>query len=185
MLLKGCTQYVSKFGKPSSGHMARKGQSSSQFLRRAVPKNVQTTRQLHSSHMLVRLCSKFSKLGFNSTWTKNFQMFKLGLENVEEPEIKLPILAGSQRKQGNFRKTSTSVSLTKAFDSVDHNKLWTTLKEMGIPDHLTCLLRNLYVGQEATVRTLYGTTDWFKIEKGVWQGCLFIFLRVFIVTLFT
>ena len=55
---------------------------------------------------------------------------------------------------------------------MDHNKLWKTLKEMGIPDHLTCLLRNLYAGQEATIRTLYGTTDWFKIEKGVRQGCL-------------
>ena len=61
---------------------------------------------------------------------------------------------------------------SKAFDCVDHNKLWKILQEMGIPDHLTCLLRNLYAGQEATVRTLYGTTDWFKIEKGVGQGCL-------------
>ena len=60
----------------------------------------------------------------------------------------------------------------KAFDCVDNNKLWKTLKEMGTPDHLTCLLRNLYAGQEATVRTLYGTTDWFRIEKGVWQSCL-------------
>ena len=61
---------------------------------------------------------------------------------------------------------------TKAFDCVDHNKLWNTLKEMGIPDHLPCLLRSLYAGQEATVRTLYGSTDWFKIEKGVQPGCL-------------
>ena len=61
---------------------------------------------------------------------------------------------------------------TKAFDCVDHNNLWKTLKELGIPDHLTCLLRNLYAAQEATVRTLYGTTDWFKIEKGARQGCL-------------
>ena len=60
----------------------------------------------------------------------------------------------------------------KAFDSVDHNKLWKILKEMGIPDHLTCLLRNLYAGQEATVRTGHGTTDWFQIGKGVRQGCI-------------
>ena len=59
------------------------------------------------------------------------------------------------------------IDYAKAFDGVDHNKLWKALREMGIPDHLTCLLRNLYTGQEATVRTLYGTTDWFKIEKGV------------------
>ena len=64
------------------------------------------------------------------------------------------------------------IDYTKAFGCVDHNKLWKALKEMGIPDHFTCLLRNLYVDQEATVRTLCGTTDWFRIEKGVWQGCL-------------
>ena len=64
------------------------------------------------------------------------------------------------------------ISCTKAFDCVDHNKLWKALKEMGIPDHLTCLLRNLYEGKEAIVRTLYGTTDWFKIDKGARQGCL-------------
>ena len=60
----------------------------------------------------------------------------------------------------------------KVFDCVDHNKLWKILKEMGIPDHLTCLLRNLYAGQEATVRTGHGTTDWFQIGKGVYQGCI-------------
>ena len=64
------------------------------------------------------------------------------------------------------------IDYTKAFDCVDHNKLWKTLKEMGIPDHLTCLLRNLYTGQEATVRTGHGTTDWFQIGKGVCQGCI-------------
>ena len=64
------------------------------------------------------------------------------------------------------------INYAKAFDCVDHNKLWKAVKEMRIPDHLTCLPRNLYVCQEATIRTLYGTTDWFKIEKGVWQGCL-------------
>ena len=60
------------------------------------------------------------------------------------------------------------INYDKAFDCMDHNKLWNTLKEMGIPDHLTCFLRNLYVGQEAIVKSLYGTTDWFRIEKGVW-----------------
>ena len=64
------------------------------------------------------------------------------------------------------------IDYAKAFDSVDHNKLWKILKEMGIPDHLTCLLRNLYAGQEATVRTGHGTTDWFQIGKGVRQGCI-------------
>ena len=64
------------------------------------------------------------------------------------------------------------IDCAKAFDCVDHNKLWKILKEMGIPDHLTCLLRNLYTGQEATVRTVHGTTDWFQIGKGICQGCI-------------
>ena len=64
------------------------------------------------------------------------------------------------------------IDYAKAFDCVDHNKLWKILKEMGIPDHLTCLLRNLYAGQEATARTRHGTTDWFQTEKGVHQGCI-------------
>ena len=64
------------------------------------------------------------------------------------------------------------IDYAKALDCVDHNKLWKILKEMGIPDHLTCLLRNLYAGQQATVRTGHGTTDWFQIGKGVWQGCI-------------
>ena len=87
-------------------------------------------------------------------------MFKLDLEKAEEPEIKLPTSTGSSKKQESFRKTSTST-----FDYVDQNKLWKILIEMGIPDHLTCLLRNLYAGQEATVRTGHGTTDWFQIGK--------------------
>ena len=83
----------------------------------------------------------------------DFQMFKLDLEKAEEPEIKLSTSAGSWKKQESSRKTSISALLTtpNTFDCVDHNKLWKILKEMGIPDHLTCLLRNLYVGQEGTV----------------------------------
>ena len=101
----------------------------------------------------------------------NFQMFKLILEKAEEPEIKLLTSAGSSKKQESSRKTSISaIDYAKAFDCVDHNKLWKILKEMGISDHLTCLLRNLYAGQEATVRTGHGTTDWFKIGKRVRQG---------------
>ena len=105
-------------------------------------------------------------------WTVNFQIFKLVLETEEEPEIKLPTSARSSKKKESFIKTSISafIDYAKAFDSVDHNKLWKILQEMGIPDHLTCLLRNLYAGQETTVRTGHGTTDWFQIEKGVHQG---------------
>ena len=100
-------------------------------------------------------------------------MFKLALEKAEEPEIKLPTFAGSSKKQESSRKTSTSTLLTMPKPlTVDHHKLWKILKEMGIPDHLTCLLRNLYADQEATVRTGHGTTDWFLIGKGVRQGCI-------------
>ena len=100
-------------------------------------------------------------------------MFKRDLEKAEEPEIKLPTAIGSSINLVNSRKTSTSASLifAKAFDYVDQKKLWKILKAMGIPDHLTCLLRNLYPGQEATVRTGRGT-DQFQIGKGVRQGCL-------------
>ena len=85
----------------------------------------------------------------------NFQMFKLDLKKAEEPEIKLPTSAGSSKKQKSFRKISNSafIDYAKVFDYVDHNKLWKILQEMGIPDHLTCLLKNLYADQEATVRT--------------------------------
>ena len=93
--------------------------------------------------------------------TMNFQMFKLVLEKAEEPKIKLPTSAGPSKKQDRSRKTSTSALLTmpKPFNCVNDNKLWKILQEMGMPDHLTCLLRNLYAGQEATVRTGHGTTD--------------------------
>ena len=101
-------------------------------------------------------------------------MFKLVLEKAEEPETKLLTSAGSWKKQESSRKTSISALLTytKAFECVGHNKLWKILKEMGIPDHLTCVLRNLFAGPEATVRTGQGTTDWFQIGKGVHQGCI-------------
>ena len=105
-------------------------------------------------------------------WTEDFQMYKLGLEKAEEPEIKLPMFVGSQKKQGDSRKKIyfCFIEYTKPTDCVDHSKLCKILKEMGIPDHLPALLRNLYTGQEATVRTLHGTTDWFKIGKGECQG---------------
>ena len=93
-------------------------------------------------------------------------MFKLVLEKAEEPEIKLPISSGSSKKQ-EFQKNIyfCFIDYAKAFDCVDHSTLWKILKEMGIPDHLTCLLRNLYAGQEATVRTGHGKTEWFQIGK--------------------
>jgi len=103
----------------------------------------------------------------------NFQMFKLDLEKPEEPEIKLPTTTGPSRKQENSRKTSTSVLLTTPKPlTVWIITNWKIHQEMGLADHLTCLLRNLYAGQEAAVRTGHGTTDWFPIRKGVHQGCI-------------
>ena len=116
----------------------------------------------------------------------NLQMFKLVFEKAEEPEIQLPTSIVSSKKQESSRKTSISAFLTMSKPlTVDHNKLWKILKEMGIPDHLTCLLRNLYAGQEATVKTGHGPTDWFQKGKGVRQGsilspCLFNFYAGYI-----
>ena len=85
----------------------------------------------------------------------------------------MPVSAGSSKKQEFQRNTYFCFTdYAKAFDCVDYNKLWKILKEMGIPDHLNCHLRNLYAGQEATVRAEHGTTDWFQIGKGVSQGCI-------------
>ena len=100
-------------------------------------------------------------------------MFKLVLEKVDEPEIKLPTSSGSSKKQESTIKTSISDLLTMSKPLTVWTTInWKILKEMGIPDHLTCLLRNLYAGQEATVRTGHGTTDWLQIGKGVRQGCI-------------
>ena len=115
----------------------------------------------HASKVML----KVFKLGFSNMWTENFQMYQLSLEKAKEPVIKLPTISGSLRKQRNSRKTSTSSSFTKDF-------MWITTNcrkflEMGMPDHITCLLRNLYAGQEVTIRTGHGTTKWFKIGKGI------------------
>ena len=94
-------------------------------------------------------------------------MYKLDLEKAEEPEIKLPTFAGNSRKAREFQKSIYFyfIDYIKAFDCVGQYKLWETPKAMGIPDHPTCLLRNLYAGQEATVRTRHGTTNWSKLGK--------------------
>ena len=106
----------------------------------------------------------------------NFQMFKLDLEKAEEPEIKLLTYVGSLKKTRELQENIyfCFIDYIKTFDCVDHNKLWKFLKEMGIPYHPTCLLRNLYAGQEATVRTGHGTTDWFQIGEGGCQGCILL-----------
>ena len=103
----------------------------------------------------------------------NFQMFKLVLEKAEEPEIKLPTSAGSSKKQESSRKTSISALLAMPKPLTMWITInWKILKVMGKPDYVTCLLRNLYAGQEATVRTGHETVHWFQIGKGVHQGCI-------------
>ena len=129
MLWKCSTQYASKFGKLSSSHKTTKGQFALQSKRKEMTKNAQTTRQLHSSHVLVKKRSKFSKPGFSNMWTMNFQMFKLVLEETEEPEIKLPTSAGLLKKQESTRKTSTSALLTMpnpltVWITINWGKVW-------------------------------------------------------------
>ena len=105
-------------------------------------------------------------------WTMIFQMFKLGLEKAEEPEIKLPTSVGYIRRKKIPEKHLLLLYSLRQSLCVDDNKLCKILKEMGIPDHLTCLLRNPYAGQEGTVRTGHVTMDWFQIGKAVHQGCI-------------
>ena len=106
-------------------------------------------------------------------WTVNFLMFKLVFEKAEEPEIKLPTSSGSWKKQESSREASISALLAISKPLTACIRInWKILKEMGIPDYLTCLLRNLYASQEATVKTGHGTTDCFQIGKGVHQGCI-------------
>ena len=99
-------------------------------------------------------------------------MLNLDLQKAKEPEICQHLLDHQKCKRVQKNIYFYLIDYAKAFNSVDHNKLWKILQEMGMPDHLTCLLRNLYAGQEATVRTRPGTTHWFQIEKGVRQGCI-------------
>ena len=103
-------------------------------------------------------------------------MFRLDLEKAEEPETRIANIHWIVEKAREFLKNIyfCFTDYTEAFDCVDHNKLWKILKGMGLPDHLTCYLRNLYAGQEATVRTGHGTMDWFQIGKGVRQGCILL-----------
>ena len=158
-------KYASKFRKLCSGHRNEKGQFQFQFQRKAMPKNAQTYTLVSNAQNSPRQASTVCE--------QCFQTFKLDLEKAEEPEIKLPTSVGSSKKQESSRNTSTSALLTMPKPlTVWITANWKILQKMGIPDHLTCLLRNLYAGQEAKFRTGHGTTDWFQIGKGVHQGCI-------------
>ena len=175
MLLKCCTQYASKFGKLSSGHRTRKGQFLFQSQRRALPKNAQTTAQLHSSHISAsKVMLNILQARLQQYLNCEFPDVQAGFRKDRGTRDQIANISWIMEKAREFQKNIYFCFLdyAKAFDCVDHNKLWKILKEMGIPDHVTCLLRNLYAGQEATVRTGHGTRDGFQIGKGVRQGCI-------------
>ena len=167
MLWKWRTQYASKFGKLSSGHRTRKGQFSLQSQRKAMPKNAQTTAQLHSSHKPVMF--KIPQARLQQYVNHELPDVQVGFRKSRGTRDQIANIHWIMEKAREFQKNIyfCFIGYAKAFDCMDHNKLWKILQEMGIPDHLTCLLRNLFAGQEATVRTGHGTTDWFQIGKGI------------------
>ena len=168
MLLKCCTQYASKFGKLSNGHRAGKGQFHSN------PKECSDycTSALisHASKVMLKIPQARLQQYVNQELPDVQAGFRKGRGTRDQIANTRQIIEKSREFQTNIYFCFTDCA--KAFNCVDHHKLWKILKEMGIPDHLTCLLRNLYAGQEATVRTRQGTMDWFQIEKGVHQGCI-------------
>ena len=137
-----------------------------------MPKNAQTTAQLHSSHTLVKL--KILQARLQQYVNCELPDVQAGFRKSRGTRDQIANIRWIIKKEREFQKKIyfCFIDYAKTFDCVDHNKLWKILKEMGIPDHLTCLLRNLYAGQEATVRTGHGTTDWFQIGKGGRQGCI-------------
>ena len=175
MLWKYCTQYVSKFGELSSGHRTGKGQFSFQSQRKAMPKNVQITIQLHSFHMLARLCSKSIKLDFSNMWTESFDV-QVGFRKCRGTRDQIANIYWIIEKARELTTTTTTIyfyftDYSKVYDCVDHNKLWEILKEKECQTTLpaswaTCMQ------VKTTVRTGHGTTDWFQIWKGVHQGCI-------------
>ena len=170
MLWKCCTQYASTFGKPSSGHRTGKGQFSFQSQRKAMPKNAQTTTQLLSSHMLVML--KILQARLQQYMNRELPDVWAGFRKGRGTRDQIANMCWIIEKAREFQKNIyfCFIDYTKAFVWITTNQK--ILKEMGIPDHLTCLLRNLYAGQEATVRTRHWTMNWFQIGKGVHQSCL-------------
>ena len=137
-----------------------------------MPKNVQTTAQLHSSHTLVML--KILQVRLQQYMNHELPDVQAGFRKGRGTRDLIANIHWIIKKAREFQKNIyfCLIDYAKAFDCVDHNKLWKILQDMGTPGHLTCLLRNLYAGQEATVRTGHGTTNWLQIGKGVRQGCI-------------
>ena len=139
-----------------------------------MPKNAQTTTQLHSSHTLVKLTLKILQAKLQQYVNNELPDVQAGFREDRGTRDQIATICWVIKKAKEFQKNVyfCFTDYAKAFDCVDNNKLWKILKEMGISDHLTCLMRNLYAGQEATVRTGHVKTDWFQIGKGVHQGCI-------------
>ena len=158
MLQKCCTQYASKFGKLSSGHRTGKGQFSFQSQRKAMPKNLLISRA--STVMLKILQARLQQYVSHELLD-----VQAGFQKGRGTRDQIASTCWIIKKAREFQKNiyCCFIDYAKAFDCVDHNKLWKILKDIGIPDHLTCLLRNLYAGQQAIVRTGHGTKDWFQI----------------------
>ena len=154
-------------------HRTGKGQFSFQYQRKAMPKNAQTTTQLHSSHSLVML--KILEARLQQYVNHELPDVQAGFRKGRGTRDQMANMRWIIEKAREFQKNIyfCFIDYAKTFDCVDHNKLWNILQEMGIQDHLTCLLRNLYASQEATVRTGHGTTDWFQTGKGARQGCIY------------
>ena len=169
MLWKSCTQYARKFGKLRSGLRTGSGQFSFQSQRKAMPKNAQITAQLHSCHMsdMSKVMLKILQARLQQYMNCAFPDNQASFRKCRGTRDQIANICWIIEKAREFQKNIffCFIDYVKALDCVDHNKLWKILKEMGIPDHLTCLLRNLYTHQEATVRTEHGTTDCFQIGK--------------------
>ena len=167
MLWKCCTQYASKFGKLSSGHRTGKGQFSFQSQRKVIPKNVQTTTQLYSSQLVStrlndsKVMLKILQARLQQYMNGEISDVQAGFRKAIGTRDQIANIHWIIEKAREFQKNIyfCFIDYTKAFQCVDHNKLWKILQEMEIPDHLTCLLRNLYAGQDATVTTRPGTKD--------------------------
>ena len=139
-----------------------------------MPKNPQTTTQLHSSHTS-RVMLKILQVRLQQYVNHEIPDVQAGFRKSRGTRDQVANICWIIEKAREFQKKNIYfcfIDYAKAFDCVDHNKLWKTLKKMGIPDHLTCLLRNLYASQEATIRIGHGTTDWFQIGKGACQDCI-------------
>ena len=136
-----------------------------------MPKNVQTTIQLHSSHAN-KVMFKILQARLQQYMNQEFPDVQPRLRKGRGTRDQIANIHWIMEKAREFQQNICFIDYIKAFDCVDHSKLWKILKEMGVPDHLTCFLRNLYVGQEAVVRNRRGTADWFQIGKGVCQGCI-------------